>query len=63
MRKITENPPGWGTQEWRRAGNCECEICGKEFIDHPIEQGPGYGRCGDEILTLWRLCDGSLVHL
>lgn len=27
------------------------------------KSGPGYGSCGDEVLVLQRLCDGTLVHL
>ncbi len=53
----------WGTQEWKRTGgDCLCS-CGVEHFWHQIEQGPGYGFASDEILSLWRLCDGSLVKL
>jgi hypothetical protein len=54
----------WGVQPWTRScGDCICERCRKEYRQHQTECGPGYGSCGDDILYLQRLCDGSLVHL
>jgi len=54
----------WGTEPWTRAGgDCVCETCGMTYYRHPVESGPGYGSCGDEVLMLVRLCNGKLVHL
>lgn len=57
-----KKPDPWGTEEWRRGSHlCVCDICGKEYGKHPLESGPGYGSCGDEILDLMRTCDGRLI--
>jgi hypothetical protein len=53
----------WGTEPWRRVGDMPCDTCGLMFSRHHVEQGPGYGFCGDQVLTLHRMCNGDLVHL
>ncbi len=62
-KKPGAAPTAWGTDPWTRAGgDCLCS-CGAEYRRHKTESGPGYGSCGDEVLVLQRLCDGTLVHL
>lgn len=42
-------------QDWlRAAGACRCEVCGREYYDHPSLVGA---------LWLTRLCDDVLVKL
>ena len=53
MDKSVEVP------DFIRAGNCECEICGKEFYKH---QSTKFGE-GSFGLTLWKICDGRWVKL
>ena len=41
------------TDFYRASGACLCELCGLEYLMHPL----------DEELAVNRLCNGELVHL
>lgn len=44
----------------RAGGDCECDVCGRKYYDHPMEvRILGY----DDQPFLHRICDGWLVKL
>lgn len=46
----------WGADWMRGSADVGCVKCGKPLRHHVLENGPGYGFCGDEVLYLMRDC-------
>lgn len=61
MAKVIERRgPDDPEVEWRRTGNCVCEICGKDYNRHGMLE---HTFCPDMPLYLHKLCDGRYVKL